>query len=59
MQRVQREGEWYALMRCETVHLIKDFDSLLEAAVSGMHGRSFINDAWAQLLRNNHYNLPT
>lgn len=41
---------WYALMRYDEEYQISDVDELKSAARHGMHGRDFIDSAWAEYL---------
>lgn len=51
------EGRWFAHMRYGEVRRIEDFDDLLHAALSGIHGRGFMHANWAELLRSHGHKL--
>lgn len=50
MYLIQEDGNWYAHMRYDEVHLVEDTDDLKRLAKHGMHGRDFISADWAEFL---------
>ena len=50
MYIVYEHNCWWALMRYDEKHQISDVEELKWAARHGMHGRDYIDSAWAEYL---------